>query len=100
MKGRMKGMSKRESKNVRLDSDPWLERHLGEGRFFRDNRPEGVVLVVAVQGAAEDDWAVYMDNLGIRNVSEEAVARHGTKVSYECAARLFPEWDRRLEWRR
>lgn len=51
------------------------------------------VLVVAVEGEV-NDWAAY-----IGSGNEEKVKTRGTKLPYDVAKVLFPDWDERLAWR-
>ena len=54
------------------------------------------ILVVATEGGA-DVWAAYARPMP---TTAQEVRSNGEKISYEEAARLFPEWAERLSWRR
>ena len=67
-----------------------------EHEFYRISRR---ILVVAVKGAV-DDWAAYV---GIVDGGAEDnwlfVWRNGTKIRYELAKVMFPNFSKKYNWR-
>ena len=59
------------------------------------------VLAVAVQGGKGDDWAAYIDAVPGRSHKREVakVYESGSKLPYEVAKVLFPDFDELYDWR-
>jgi len=60
------------------------------------------VLVVAKQGYGGRDWSAYIGTTYSSTSREEAVkniAENGTKIRYDIAKLLFPDFDRKYKWR-
>ena len=72
-----------------------------EGHEIRYHPLAMKVLAVAKQGGRGDDWAAYIDAVrGDSHKKEwQEVARRGTKLPYEIAKILFPDFDEKYEWR-
>jgi len=58
------------------------------------------VLTVAIEGEVED-WAAYIGAVpgNSHQHESEEVARHGTKLPFDVAKALFPDFHRRFRWR-
>lgn len=72
-----------------------------EGRHKRMKALAMKVLCVAIQGGLGSDWAAYIDAVPGESHKREwpQVARNGSKLPYEIAKILFPDFDELYKWR-
>ena len=80
-----------------MDEDREHDTHI----FGAVKTPDGetmLIIAAAVQGGARVDWAAY---LGLVYTVEgwENAWKDGTKLDYNIARMLFPEFDQRYRWR-
>jgi hypothetical protein len=90
-------MEHRESKEVKLQDNPFLLSLTEQGHTYQGASPDKSIIVVAVQGYY-DDWAAYYETPWWPG-SRPHVAEYGNKLPEEAAAELFPEWAKLLKWR-
>lgn len=91
-------MEHRESKEVKLQDNPFLLSLVSQGMTYQGASPDKTIIVVAVEGDY-DDWTAYFETPWTP-FGRTHVAEFGNKLPEEAAAELFPEWAERLKWRR
>lgn len=87
-------MERRESKEVKLQDNPFLLSLTEQGLTYQGASPDKSIVTVAVRGYY-DDWAAYYETPW---TPFGRVAEYGDKLPEEAAAQLFPEWAKRLSW--
>lgn len=84
-----------EEKRLKLGSHPFFKSLTGPGSTYEGEPLDKIIRVVAVEGDY-DMWAVYYETPDCHG----DVAGLGNKLTEEVATALFPEWAKRLNWRR
>jgi len=90
-------MENRESKEVKLQDNPFLLSLVEQGMTYQGFSPDKSIIVVAVEGGY-GDWTAYYETPGFPG-RRPRVAEYGNKLPETAAAQLFPEWAKRFKWR-